>query len=482
MGIYLDRHHVSCGNDAIRYFRMSRPSHNDIKYDIACQRTASAGARVLESYVAATSIFHGPRVHYIDRQPWTGCRDGFALTHFNARNRGHDNIDYLYTCKRYDGYMSSCEHRRTGSSNIGNQDIYYLDRFGLDCGNKVMTGFHARGAHGTIYYDYMCCQQNSPDPTPQPIAVPTAQPIANPTAQPVADPTLEPTLEPTFAPTAEPTVPAPFTRQFTVTDSIGSAEKALKDGCVLLSATDATNSANIPADVVMACGTQDLNFGSLESLGLVTSDHEKSLSYVYEAGPTTKFSYFTGENMDGSKYSFKAGEKSFIHHHVGAQSANDITKSVRIVADYNGGAECPGQKNAEPAAAEEPEAEEPEAEEPAAQEEVVLYPGAANGGVDAKVAKCESTGGHLATMKQAIVACGCEPGLSYNDMSGVPNYANAQKAKAYCKCSHSDIVSVHPWGLSVGRDFVISGTGYGGYLFYLSSPIHNNYGDGVCAK
>merc|ERR1711871_1840311 len=293
---------------------------------------------------------------------------------------------------------SSCEHRRTGSSNIGNQDIYYLDRFGLDCGNKVMTGFHARGAHGTIYYDYMCCQQNSPDPTPQPIAVPTAQPFANPTAQPVADPTLEPTLEPTFAPTAEPTVPA----------------------------------------------------------------------------PSTKFSYFTGENMDGSKYSFKAGEKSFIHHHVGAQSANDITKSVRIVADYHGGAECPGQKNAEPAAA-----EEPEAEEPAAQEEVVLYPGAANGGVDAKVAKCESTGGHLATMKQAIVACGCEPGLSYNDMSGVPNYANAQKAKAYCKCSHSDIVSVHPWGLSVGRDFVISGTGYGGYLFYLSSPIHNNYGDGV---
>jgi len=386
--------------------------------------------------------------------------------------------------------MNACDDRRTGSSNIGHQDIYYLDRYGLDCGNKVMVGFHARGSWGNVYYDYRCCQQNSPDPTPQPIAHPTAQPIANPTAQPVAKPTevptaepiADPTLEPTFAPTAEPTLPAPFTCQFTVTDSIASSENELKDGCVLLSATDATNSANIPADVVMACGTQDLNFGSLESLGLVTSDHEKSLSYVYEAGPTTKFSYFTGENMDGSKYSFKAGEKSFIHHHVGAQSANDITKSVRIVADYNGGAECPGQKNAEPAAAEEPEAEEPEAEEPAAQEEVALYPGAADGDLNAKVAKCESTGGHLATMEQAIVACGCEPGQSYNDMSGVPNYANAQKAKAYCKCSHSDIVSVHPWGLSVGRDFVISGTGYGGYLFYLSSPIHNNYGDGVCAK
>jgi hypothetical protein len=373
--IYLDRHNVNCGNDAIRYFRMSRPSSSNIRYDIACQRTSSNGARVLESYNGATGSFYGPRVHYIDRQPWTGCRDGFALTHFRARNRGGDHIDYEYTCRRYDGYMNACENKRTGSSNIGNQDIYFLDRFGLDCGNKVMTGFHARGAHGTIYYDYRCCQQNSPDPTPQPIAHPTAQPIANPTAQPIANPTAQPIAdptaepvadptefpiaEPTFAPTAEPTVPVPFTCQFTVTDSIASNENDLQDGCVLLSATDATNSKNIPADVVMACGTQDLTLGNLQSLGLVSSDNQKSLSYVYEAGPATKFSYFTGENMDGAKYSFKAGEKSFIHHHVGAQSANDITKSVRIDADYQGGAKCPGQENAEP-----------EAEEPAAQEEV----------------------------------------------------------------------------------------------------------------
>merc|ERR1711871_1161253 len=148
-----------------RYFRMSRPNGNSIKYDIACQRTASGGARVLESYNGATGSFYGPEVHYIDRQPWTACRSGFALSRFRARNRGSNHIDYEYTCKRYDGYMNACDDRRTGSSNIGHQDIYYLDRYGLDCGNKVMVGFHARGSWGNVYYDYRCCQQNSPDPT-----------------------------------------------------------------------------------------------------------------------------------------------------------------------------------------------------------------------------------------------------------------------------------------------------------------------------
>ena len=229
----------------------------------------------------------------------------------------------------------------------------------------------------------------------------------------------------------------------------------------------------------------------LKQYNVIVDSKHKSVSYLYASKGTT-ITYYDGENLSGAHGTFYPGGSPIVHHKLNGKPANDVINSLFVQGtEYDGTASCSDEDVANEPAADSGAVGEAVADNAAPAEDVdegdnvedvALFPGAASGGLDNKVAKCESEGGRVASMDEAIAACGCDVGAEYNDMTGVKDYANTQKSKAYCQCSHSDIVNVHPWGLSVGKDFVISGTGYGGYLFYLSSPIYENYGDGVCAK
>jgi hypothetical protein len=312
--IYLDRHNINCGNDAIRYFKMTRPSSNNIRYSYRCQQTESAGARVINSYTASTSKFYGPKVHYIDRQPWTGCNSGYALTQFKAVNKGSNNIRYDYTCKQYDGYMDNCSDKTTGKSNIANQYIYYLDRFALDCGNKVMTGFQARGAGGTVYYKYSCCTQNYYDPTPAPISRPTEAPVA------------KPTFEPTLAPTHEPTKVGYIMCPAKVTADYKGKLLNLKEGCASFANDDIgyANFDGVAYALTVCTDTEvEVHEKELREYGLIgTKKEHDGISFV-QNGKNIRVTYTT----KNGKVGHFENENAFVH-----SDDNDAIVSVKVTS------------------------------------------------------------------------------------------------------------------------------------------------------
>lgn len=189
------------------------------------------------------------------------------------------------------------------------------------------------------------------EPTGSPEAGPTHEPIAHPTLIPTKEPSVHPTFSPTDEPVADPTL-APtkaeaFTCKMKFTDAIKEYETSLQAGCVYMSATDLGWSKNLPAQGILACGTQSLSKQELTALGLINDDRSKSISYVFGHGGSTTFKFFTGDDLDGDSYTFVNGEESFISHKVGGRTANDITNSVSIVAeDYAGGASCSGAEDA----------------------------------------------------------------------------------------------------------------------------------------
>lgn len=342
--IYLDRFRLDCGYNPIKRFQMANEGGRPY-YNIQCLQAIEGGVPRAGSYNRDNGFQEDHNLIYYDRQR-IGCDAGGYITKIWGRNN-HGNFGYGITCERFeqDPAQMSCSDHYTNYNEATDKSIIYLDRHNVECPtDKGLNFFEGQSSGGQIRYHFKCCDIQPRAPTAAPIATPTAQPVADPTLAPTDVPTLEPvanpTLEPTVSPTMEPTKPAPMTCALQFTDDVGTYESDLADGCVLLSNKDVSNAENRPAAGVMACGSQEMNNAKLSELGLVSK--ENSLSYVFESGESTKFTYFTGNDMDGTSNVFHAGEISFIHHHnADGQSANDATKSLSIEApDYNGGAKC----------------------------------------------------------------------------------------------------------------------------------------------
>ena len=308
--IYLDRHDVDCGSDAISYFRMERPSSSNIRYKVKCRKVGSEGAKVVDSYTEANGQFYGPKVHYIDRQPWAQCRDTYALTGFKVQNRGSDNVRYQIQCKKWDGYQANCESKQTGSSYIRKKEIYYLDRFKLDCGSKVMTGFRARGSGGTVYYDYKCCDQMYYDPTPQPIASPTE----TPTEMPISHPTAEPTkMHYIICP-------------FEVTKDYKGRLLNLKEGCASFANHDiGFSDFHGSSHSITVCTDEEITIDEeqLKGYGLIGSKKENDGISFMQHGDNILITYKT---RSGKTAHFE-NEASFVH-----SEDNDEVVSVTVTS------------------------------------------------------------------------------------------------------------------------------------------------------
>ena len=97
--------------------------------------------------------------------------------------------------------------------------------------------------------------------------------------------------------------------------------------------------------------------------------------------------------------------------------------------------------------------------------------------------KCkETSGGELAAMDEAIVACGCQSGQKYIDVTEVEDYHKSPEDYAYCKCNNLQLTNDNPAGRAVGKDFAISGADFGGYLYFVLKPIYKDYKDVACTS
>ena len=92
--IYLDRHHVTCYNKAIKRIHLRRPSGNQINYLYRCGNTDLSN---ITEYTTPANNWGGGNAVYIDRHN-IACPAGSVLSAFRLERPAHDTIRYRYSC------------------------------------------------------------------------------------------------------------------------------------------------------------------------------------------------------------------------------------------------------------------------------------------------------------------------------------------------------------------------------------------------
>ena len=148
--IYLDRHHVSCGNKALSSFGLFRPTSDTIAYKYKCSQTSMGKAVSKET---RANLDGGGNMIYLDRHQ-VDCGDK-ALLGFRLFRPTKTTVAYLYKCgSKPLSKVSSFETRATID---GGGNVIYLDRQQVSCGNNYITSFRLfRPTSSTVAYQYGC--------------------------------------------------------------------------------------------------------------------------------------------------------------------------------------------------------------------------------------------------------------------------------------------------------------------------------------
>lgn len=155
--IYLDRHNMDCGNDAIRQFRLYRPAGNRIAYNYSCLEGTNSSR-----YNTTTRRRHWYRgdttrlkYHRVD----CGNRNIHRIRLYRPSTK---TTAYSYSCGRRGVATNTCRNHYTPWNKANRRNIY-LDRHNVSCpGNTALTRFQLeRGRfkrYGQMRYAYRCCQ------------------------------------------------------------------------------------------------------------------------------------------------------------------------------------------------------------------------------------------------------------------------------------------------------------------------------------
>lgn len=152
--VYLDRHHLHCGDDGINQFRLIRPRGNQIAYKYRCLEGVNSPGTIKKN--TGTNDWGGGNTVYLDRHN-VNCGN-HPINSFTLARPNKRTVRYNYTCnkKRVSG---ACRARNTGWNQESKKNIY-LDRHNVQCGNReVLTRFQLRrNGKGKFRYDYRCCK------------------------------------------------------------------------------------------------------------------------------------------------------------------------------------------------------------------------------------------------------------------------------------------------------------------------------------
>jgi len=148
--VYLDRHHVNCGNRALRSFKLFRPTSNTIAYQYSCSQE-SMGQPIQKETRA--DLDGGGNMVYLDRQR-VECNN-MAILGFKLFRPTSNTVAYMYTCGSKK--LNTVQHHETRANLDGRGNVIYLDRQYVNCGNNYITYFKLfRPTSNTVAYQYGC--------------------------------------------------------------------------------------------------------------------------------------------------------------------------------------------------------------------------------------------------------------------------------------------------------------------------------------
>jgi hypothetical protein len=152
--IYIDRHPISCANNGLNQFNLTRPKPDQIQYKYTCLEGINAPANINKK--TAANDWGGGNTIYLDRHN-VDCGQN-PISSFKLTRPSDKTIQYQYTCNSKKA-KGDCRQANTGWNEESNQSIY-LDRHNVKCGNnEVITQFNlVRNGKKKFRYDYKCCK------------------------------------------------------------------------------------------------------------------------------------------------------------------------------------------------------------------------------------------------------------------------------------------------------------------------------------
>ncbi|CCQ10444.1 hypothetical protein PALB_13110 [Pseudoalteromonas luteoviolacea B = ATCC 29581] len=149
--IYLDRHSVSCGNDALNSIHLFRPSPTQIAYEYGCTQLNNA---TNNSVYTPGNDDGGGNVIFLDRHT-LNC-EGKALQALQLQRPTSNSIQYHYQCS--DTALTNITDYFTPANDDGAGNAVYLDRHHVVCPNNEVLSYLRleRPTSTTIRYHYKC--------------------------------------------------------------------------------------------------------------------------------------------------------------------------------------------------------------------------------------------------------------------------------------------------------------------------------------
>lgn len=125
---YLDRHYLTCGNNALTFFELVRNPSNSgqIRYLGSCLRSSALSGSSSAKYTSWNDKASNEKksVNFLDRHTMN-CGNGKVITGFGLRRSGN-RIRYQYGCVKAD-YVC-CKQVSSVQEDMGDKSNYYLDR------------------------------------------------------------------------------------------------------------------------------------------------------------------------------------------------------------------------------------------------------------------------------------------------------------------------------------------------------------------
>lgn len=155
---YLDRHDITCGNNAINNLKYGRNSDGSMNYTYQCTKDGDLGTAIIDKETALNDNGGGNAV-YLDRHK-IECDNKYLLSGLKLNRKDDTNqIQYKYKCVPSNKELT-CTDKTTYWQEEGNGDTAYLDRHFVDCGaHGALSKLHlVRNSDLTRYkYNYTCC-------------------------------------------------------------------------------------------------------------------------------------------------------------------------------------------------------------------------------------------------------------------------------------------------------------------------------------
>jgi hypothetical protein len=151
--IYLDKHNVTCDDNGINSFRLTRPRANQLAYQYEC--LDGIGLPSTGKTTGANDWGNGD-TNYLDRHN-VDC-NGKPISNFRLTRPKSNELSYQYGCIDYLG-SQQCRELNTGWNQESSSNAY-LDRHHVKCNkDEFLSQFRlSRDGNGNFRYNYKCCK------------------------------------------------------------------------------------------------------------------------------------------------------------------------------------------------------------------------------------------------------------------------------------------------------------------------------------